>query len=205
MSEKNSISSRSLEGAETLHDRERYDDKDVFGHEEEHDVRNSTFLNCSASMLDILNTGYVFHYSNPPSFGLTPLLTKDSIQDSIMGARCRSHDSRDREQRNALLALVAGCRWSGARHSRHRLSGSVRIVHRMDLDSIQAEASGWCEALSSSGTFVLTDVEQCTTWVMQASSSSGPSAVNFSLLAPSSSLSSPLVANCLLAKSLWAL
>ena len=39
MSEK-SISSRSLEGAETLHERGDYDDKDVFGHEEEHDVCN---------------------------------------------------------------------------------------------------------------------------------------------------------------------
>lgn len=39
MSEK-SISSRSLEGAETLHEREGYNDKDVFGHEEEHDVCN---------------------------------------------------------------------------------------------------------------------------------------------------------------------
>ena len=68
MSEKNSISPPSLEGAETLHDRERYDDKDVFGHEEEHDVRNFTFLHCSASMFDILSTRYIFHCSNPPSF-----------------------------------------------------------------------------------------------------------------------------------------
>lgn len=37
MSEK-SISSRFLENGETLHEGEAYDDKDVFGHEEEHDV-----------------------------------------------------------------------------------------------------------------------------------------------------------------------
>lgn len=40
MSEKKSLSP-SLEGAETLREREAYDNKDVFGHEEEHDVRNS--------------------------------------------------------------------------------------------------------------------------------------------------------------------
>ena len=41
MSEKRSFSSpSSLEATETLHGR-NYDDKDVFGHEEEHDVRNS--------------------------------------------------------------------------------------------------------------------------------------------------------------------
>ncbi len=39
MSERKSLSSASLEGGETLHEREGYDDKDVFGHEEEHDVR----------------------------------------------------------------------------------------------------------------------------------------------------------------------
>lgn len=41
MSEKKSSSSPSLEGAETLNERQGYDDKDVFGHEEEHDVRSS--------------------------------------------------------------------------------------------------------------------------------------------------------------------
>ena len=41
MSEKGSLSSpSSLEATETLHGR-NYDDNDVFGHEEEHDVRNS--------------------------------------------------------------------------------------------------------------------------------------------------------------------
>ena len=40
MSEKRSFSSpSSLEATETLHGR-HYDDRDVFGHEEEHDVRN---------------------------------------------------------------------------------------------------------------------------------------------------------------------
>lgn len=40
MSEKNSISSPSLERAETLNGHgDAYNDKDVFGHEEEHDVR----------------------------------------------------------------------------------------------------------------------------------------------------------------------
>ena len=41
MSEKVSLSSPSLGGVETLHEREGFDDKDVFGHEAEHDVRNS--------------------------------------------------------------------------------------------------------------------------------------------------------------------
>ena len=41
MSEKRSFSSpSSLEATETLQGR-NYDDNDVFGHEEEHDVRNS--------------------------------------------------------------------------------------------------------------------------------------------------------------------
>ena len=48
MSEKGSVSSPSLERAETL--QEEYHDHDVFGHEEEHDVRDS-FLYLSASML----------------------------------------------------------------------------------------------------------------------------------------------------------
>ena len=44
MSEKRSFSSpSSLEATETPHGREAYDDHDVFGHEEEHDVRNSIF------------------------------------------------------------------------------------------------------------------------------------------------------------------
>lgn len=39
MAERKSLSPPSLEGAETLHEqREGYDDRDVFGHEEEHDV-----------------------------------------------------------------------------------------------------------------------------------------------------------------------
>lgn len=40
MSGKKSSSLPSLEAAETLHKRETYDDNDVFGHEEEHDVRD---------------------------------------------------------------------------------------------------------------------------------------------------------------------
>ena len=42
MSEKISLSSPSLERADTLNERAAgYDDVDVFGHEEEHDVRRS--------------------------------------------------------------------------------------------------------------------------------------------------------------------
>ena len=45
MSEKNSLESHSLERADTLNGREGdYDDKDVFGHEEEHDVRDPILL-----------------------------------------------------------------------------------------------------------------------------------------------------------------
>lgn len=44
MSERKSFSSASLEGAETLHEREGYNDRDVFGHEEEHDVCDSISL-----------------------------------------------------------------------------------------------------------------------------------------------------------------
>ena len=42
MSEEKSLESHSLEHADTLNARDGdYDDKDVFGHEEEHDVRDS--------------------------------------------------------------------------------------------------------------------------------------------------------------------
>ena len=58
-----------------------------------------------------------------------------------MGARCRPDDSRDREQWNALLALVTGCCRPSARHRRHRLSRRVWAVHGLDLDPVQAQTS----------------------------------------------------------------
>ena len=55
MSEKGSISSPSLERADTLNGQgDGYDDRDVFGHEEEHDVCDSILL---ALMLNLSNTG----------------------------------------------------------------------------------------------------------------------------------------------------
>lgn len=60
MSERKSFSSPSLEGAETLHERERYDDKDVFGHEEEHDVRKSIwYFQHRRSIFSILDTSFI--------------------------------------------------------------------------------------------------------------------------------------------------
>ena len=48
MSEKHSISSPSLERADTLNGQgDAYDDHDVFGHEEEHDVRISILIHRS--------------------------------------------------------------------------------------------------------------------------------------------------------------
>lgn len=47
MSEKDSLSSKTLERADTLNG--SYEEKDVFGHEEEHDVRNDL----SALMLNV--------------------------------------------------------------------------------------------------------------------------------------------------------
>ena len=56
MSEKKSFESHSLERADTLDGREGgYDDKDVFGHEEEHDVRDPIayqHLSTGSSILD---------------------------------------------------------------------------------------------------------------------------------------------------------
>lgn len=53
-----------------------------------------------------------------------------------MGARCRPHGSRNREQWNALLALVIGCRGSSARHRRYRLPRRVWAVHGLDLNPV---------------------------------------------------------------------
>lgn len=65
MSEKKSLSSQSLQDVETLQEREGYDDNDVFGHEEEHDVRISILpfqyfmlhLLIAAIHLPIFNSG----------------------------------------------------------------------------------------------------------------------------------------------------
>lgn len=72
-----------------------------------------------------------------------------------MGARCRPHDSRDCEQWDALLALVTGCRGSGAGHCHHRFPRRVWAVHGLDLNPIQAEASRGSEPANSSETFIL--------------------------------------------------
>ena len=53
-----------------------------------------------------------------------------------MGARCRADDCRDREQWDALLALVTGRRGSGAGHRAHRFPGRVWPFHRLDLDPV---------------------------------------------------------------------
>ena len=53
-----------------------------------------------------------------------------------MGARCRSYDSRDREQWHALLTFVTGSCGSGARRCSHRLPWRVWTLHRVDLDPV---------------------------------------------------------------------
>lgn len=60
MSEKNSISSPSLERADTLNGHgDVYDDKDVFGHEEEHDVRSPVLTySLVLHVLDIAQSCY---------------------------------------------------------------------------------------------------------------------------------------------------
>ena len=58
MSEKHSILSPSLECA----DRDTYDDHDVFGHEEEHDVRISILIS-SELMSEVLHTAQNLHFS----------------------------------------------------------------------------------------------------------------------------------------------
>ena len=59
-----------------------------------------------------------------------------------MGARCRPHDRRDREQWHALPALVAGRGGIGAGGHLDCLPGIVWAVHQLDLDSVQVETSG---------------------------------------------------------------
>ena len=53
-----------------------------------------------------------------------------------MGTCCRAYDRRDREQWDALLALVTCRGGSGARHRPHRLPRRVWALHRVDLDPI---------------------------------------------------------------------
>ena len=100
MAEKYEQSSPSLEGEEILagpRGEGRYHDTDVFGHEEDHDVRCSPSFFASKQYIsfDIERDCALFR-SFPSKNQRYPLLTrhlpKDSIQDSIMGTRRRAHD-----------------------------------------------------------------------------------------------------------------
>lgn len=71
-----------------------------------------------------------------------------------MGARRRSHGSRDREQRNALITIFFKCRGSGARRRHYRLPRRFWSVHRVDLNKVQIEASRGYELLSSREIFL---------------------------------------------------
>ncbi len=100
MAEKYEQSSPSLEGEEILggpRGEERYHDTDVFGHEEDHDVRCSLILLasrcCICSNIDqhcgLLRFSLLKRKRYPL---LTRHLHKDPIQDSIMGIGRRAHD-----------------------------------------------------------------------------------------------------------------
>ena len=99
MAEKYEQSSPSLEGEEILggpRGEGRYHDTDVFGHEEDHDVRRSVSLLASKSLyvpmlIDVANC-INFSAARKEHPLLTRHLHKDSIQDSIMGTRRRTHD-----------------------------------------------------------------------------------------------------------------
>ena len=69
MSEKHSISSPSLERADTLNGQgNAYDDHDVFGHEEEHDVRISILFS-SELMPKIFDTAWDQNFSQNEGVG----------------------------------------------------------------------------------------------------------------------------------------
>ena len=100
MAEKYEQSSPSLEGEEILggpRGEGRYHDTDVFGHEEDHDVRCSLFLlsskYCIYSNVD-RNCGLLpFSSSERKRYPLlTRYLYQDPIQDAIMATRRRSYD-----------------------------------------------------------------------------------------------------------------
>ena len=88
MSEKYSISSPSLERADT----HAYDDHDVFGHEEEHDVRDSILIyrSCYPRFSILHRTAISGESSMLTNCSST---SKDQIQNAVMGARRRSYDS----------------------------------------------------------------------------------------------------------------
>ena len=100
MEEKYEQSSPSIEGEEILggpRGEGRYHDTDVFGHEENHDVRCSLFLlackYCTCSNVDrYFGLLRVFFFARKRYGQLIRHLHEDSIQDSIMAARCRAYD-----------------------------------------------------------------------------------------------------------------
>ena len=100
MAEKYEQSSPSLEGEEILggpRGEGMYHDTDVFGHEENHDVRCSQFLPASkcriCSNVD-RNCGLLRLFSSDRKEYplLTRYLYKDPIQDSVMATRRRAYD-----------------------------------------------------------------------------------------------------------------
>ena len=72
-----------------------------------------------------------------------------------MGARCRSYDSRDRQQWDALFTFVTGSCGYCARRCSHRLPWRIWTLHRLDLDPIQTETSRRYRKHNPSEIFVL--------------------------------------------------
>lgn len=155
MSEKHSISSPSLERADMLNGQgNASDEHDVFGHEEEHDVRILTLIHrSSCPRISVLHSTFISCKSRVLTNCSST--SKDQIQDAVMGARCRSYDSRDREQWHAQLTFVTGSRGSGARGCSHCLPWSIRTLHCVDLDPVQTKTSRRYRQYNSSTIFIL--------------------------------------------------
>ena len=59
-----------------------------------------------------------------------------------MATRRCVDDCRDRQQWHALVALVPRCRRHRAGSGHHCVSGHFRLVHGVDPNQVQVEASG---------------------------------------------------------------
>lgn len=66
----------------------------------------------------------------------------DQIQDHVLATSCRTHDRRDRFQRNALVALLSRCCRDSPWTHPHHILGRVRNVHVVVTCQVQDETSG---------------------------------------------------------------
>lgn len=145
--------SPSLRGEETFGDGEFpqeavYHDTDVFGHEEDHEVRGMFQMLALTSPIpsgSIPTKPFRCLQLKQHLCQLTVPWSTDSLQNLIMGACCRTHGCRDSQQRHALPTIVSRRCWPGARDRLDRISRHIRIVHKLDTDPIQIEASRRCE------------------------------------------------------------